>query len=248
VTRLSAAQYGFLTEPINAGRVQHLRGNAHLEQWDIRRHLIRCFGFGGFDVETKSSKMLAQIEHPPQKDGDKPRWTVVWAAEVRLTIKSAEGAVIAVYEDGATGDSQNQPSLGDAHDQALKTALSQALKRCAVNLGDQFGLSLYNGGKADAVVHRTLVAPMGAADREKPAEETVLPEPAPVDGWDPHEQQVLRNGYEAEIADVKSEQELSEVSRRIQSASRKREISKATFDHLKVAGEAKRAALNGATS
>lgn len=54
----------------------------------------------------------------------------------------------------------NQPSLGDAHDQAMKTALSQGLKRCAANLGDQFGMSLYNGGSYDAVVLGTLAGPV----------------------------------------------------------------------------------------
>ena len=38
----------------------------------------------------------------------------------------------------------NQASVGAAHDLAMKSAISQALKRCAANLGDQFGLSLYS--------------------------------------------------------------------------------------------------------
>lgn len=178
---ITPAQYSFLVEPIKEYRVQHLRGNAHLEQWDIRRHLIRCFGFGGFDIETKSVTCVAQIEHKPAKEGDKSRWTVVYTAEVRLSLKTQSGAVFAVYEDGASGDSQNQPSLGDAHDQALKTALSQALKRCAVNLGDQFGLSLYNGGRLDAVVHRSLVAPDGMPTAVPKDDAPVQPEPVQAD-------------------------------------------------------------------
>jgi hypothetical protein len=56
-----------------------------------------------------------------------------------------------VIEDGATGSAQNLP-YGDAHDFALKNALSYALKRCAKSLGDQFGLSLYNMGQTEPVV------------------------------------------------------------------------------------------------
>jgi hypothetical protein len=174
-------QYDFLTRPIQPARVQTLRGQAHLEAWDIRRHLIRVFGFGGFDIETKSLELVAERQHTHDNQGNplpphKSRWTVVYRAQVRLIIKTPDGRPIAVYEDGATGDSSNQPSLGDAHDQAMKTALSQGLKRCAVNLGDQFGLCLYNDGRHDAVVTRSLVAP----DAQRPAPEQVAADTAPV--------------------------------------------------------------------
>jgi hypothetical protein len=44
---------------------------------------------------------------------------------------------------------------------AIKTAESDAFKRAAINLGDQFGLSLYNNGSTQPVVKQTLVAPAG---------------------------------------------------------------------------------------
>ncbi|MBG0560700.1 Rad52/Rad22 family DNA repair protein [Actinoplanes aureus] len=179
--QLTAEQHAKLLEELPQFRVRELRGQSHLEAWDVRRTLIRIFGFGGFDIETKKKEVVAQIEHPPTNPGGRSRWSVVYTAEIRLTIKNPDGSVGAVYEDGASGDSQNQPSLGDAHDQALKTALSQGLKRCAVNLGDQFGLSLYNGGKTKAVVNRTLVGgPGAAAPADLPADEApVQGEPEP---------------------------------------------------------------------
>jgi hypothetical protein len=39
---------------------------------------------------------------------------------------------------------------------AIKTAESDALKRAAINLGTQFGLSLYNNGSMRDVVVQTL--------------------------------------------------------------------------------------------
>ena len=39
---------------------------------------------------------------------------------------------------------------------AVKTAESDALKRAAINLGTQFGLSLYNNGSLKDVVGATL--------------------------------------------------------------------------------------------
>ncbi len=175
---ISIAQYEQLLQPVNPRRVQTLKkGNtklSHLEAWDVRRQLLRIFGFFSYDIETVALDLVKEIEHPPGsiaktvwKNG-KPSnetttnkttlWTVVYRAQVKLVIKDGPG-ILASYEDGASGDAANQPSIGDAHDLAMKTALSQALKRCAVNLGDQFGLSLYDGGSVQPVVGTTLNQP-----------------------------------------------------------------------------------------
>ncbi|MCX5522259.1 RAD52 family DNA repair protein [Streptomyces bobili] len=172
--KLTEQQLGFLLTPISSNRVRNLRGMSHLEAWDIRRQLIRIFGFEGFTIETISLDLVAERE---TKQGERSRWTIVYRAQVRLTVKATDGRPLATFEDAAAGDAVNQPSIGDAHDLAMKTALSQALKRCAVNLGDQFGLSLYNDGSKDAVVLRSL-AYMGAPVAESEDSE-VRPEPTP---------------------------------------------------------------------
>lgn len=189
--QLTAEQYQRLTMPLDTSRVgRNPKGFSHLEAWDVRRWLIRVFGFGGFDVETVALDLVKELEIPPgtitYKNGgsnDKTIWTVVYRAQVRLTIWDQFGGHV-VLEDGACGDSTNQPSLGDCHDNAAKTALSQALKRCAVNLGDCFGLSLYNGGGTQPVVGRSLVAreTPGPDVDALPADAPVLPEP----GSEPH--------------------------------------------------------------
>lgn len=190
-------QYAQLIAPLAKSRVgKNPKGFSHLEAWDVRRWLIRVFGFGSFDIETIALDLVKEIEYPPRRRKDKKGneygepytpWTVVYRAQVRLTIWDQHGGYV-VLEDGACGDSANQPSLGDAHDNAAKTALSQALKRCAVNLGDCFGLGLYNGGKLDPVVQRSLVANEFGASEDRaalPADDApVQPEPAaePQDG------------------------------------------------------------------
>jgi len=55
-----------------------------------------------------------------------------------------------------SGRHRDQP-WADAHDLAYKSAISLSIKRAAIALGDQFGLSLYNKGQTDALVIRTLV-------------------------------------------------------------------------------------------
>lgn len=190
--QLTAEQYARLTMPLDGNRVgKNPKGYSHLEAWDVRRWLIRVFGFGAFDIETVELAVVREIEIPPSQPNGKSRWTVVYRAQVRLTIWDQFGGHV-VFEDGACGDSTNQPALGDCHDNAAKTALSQALKRCAVNLGDCFGLGLYNNGATAPVVQRSLVFPeMPAAlgpESVLPTDDApVLPEPGttaaePVDG------------------------------------------------------------------
>lgn len=148
--RLNEAQERFLLRGINPSRVKQVKGMAHLEAWDVRRYLIRVFGLGGWDFEIRETVMVSHVVN--DTNPERLRHTVIYRVTGRLTIKDPSGFVLAHYDDAATGDGPNQPSLADAHDLALKTAASQALKRCAVNLGDQFGLSLYDDGSTDPVV------------------------------------------------------------------------------------------------
>ena len=164
-SKLTPQQYNFLLRGLDHRRIgKNAKGFAHMEAWDIRRTLTRVFGFGGFDETILSTDLVAQIEIPPQNASGRSRWTVVYRVAMRLTVRYTDGTVMAVYENGACGDSTNQPSLGDCHDNAYKTALSQALKRCAINLGDQFGLSLYNDESKDPVVNATFNPPDAGAD------------------------------------------------------------------------------------
>lgn len=182
--RFSAYQLRMLHGGINKNRVQNLRGLSHLEAWDVRRQLLRIFGFGGFSIETLS----LDVVHSHGQEGFRKKnkqgeeygptytaWTIVYRAQVRLTVFDTSGQEICHWEDGAAGDAINQPSVGDAHDMAMKTSLSQALKRCAVNLGDQFGLSLYNDGSQDAVVGFSAAHPPQEWKQQPP------PQPEPED-------------------------------------------------------------------
>jgi recombination DNA repair RAD52 pathway protein len=122
-------------------------GMAYLEQHDVRAHMNRLFGFGQWDQQL--TRMDLVFEQPTvikdkQTGEPKPdRWDVCYSASVRLTVRGPS-FMSCEYEDAATGFAQNQ-TRGEAHDLSLKTAVSTALKRAAVNLGDQMGLSLYAG-------------------------------------------------------------------------------------------------------
>lgn len=140
---LNALQRDYLLRPLNANRVRQVQGMNHLEAWDVRRWLNRVFGIGGWSIETLALDLVR--ENPTKTSSGRDAWAVLYRAQVRLTIRDPHGHTLGTFDDAAAGDAI-LPGLGDAHDFAMKTALSQSLKRVAVNLGDQFGLSLYNGG------------------------------------------------------------------------------------------------------
>ncbi|WP_280245130.1 Rad52/Rad22 family DNA repair protein [Nocardia abscessus] len=168
----SPAQINQLLAPIKESRVlRDGKGNNHLPQQDVLAHLIRVFGFGGFDYEMLSCDLLFESRRPltPQQEREpwKARYDVAYKAFMRLTVRDPEGNVVCQFEDGSSGDASNQ-TRADAHDLAMKSAISLAKKRCAIALGDQFGLSLYNKGQTDPLVIGTLVRPALAAKGETP--------------------------------------------------------------------------------
>lgn len=159
---LTQAQVDTLLNPIKPHRVLHAQGQSHVAAFDVIAHLSRVFGFGGWDKEILSLDVVHErIAEQEQKGGKyvPPRCWVTYRCVMRLTIKDPDGNPVAHYEDAATGSAQNMPGVGDAHDFAVKNAVSYAVKRCAKDLGDQFGLSLYNKGRTEALVGRTLVMP-----------------------------------------------------------------------------------------
>jgi hypothetical protein len=157
-----------LLAPIKPQRVlQDGKGHSHVSQQDITAHLIRVFGFGSFDTDILDVECVFEQEraHPNTGVGTN-RWDVCYRALLRLTIRDESGNEVCHYVDGSTATAQNQ-ARGDAHDLAYKSALSLAKKRAAINLGDQFGLSLYNKGQMTALVGGTYIWP---AKPEEPAE------------------------------------------------------------------------------
>jgi recombination DNA repair RAD52 pathway protein len=146
---LNEKQYEQLLKPLNETRVatrgQAGRQLAYLEAWDVKAHLIRIFGFGQWSADVLESTLAFEDKN------EKGQWNVGYKVTLRLSIPALE----CTYTEAAVG-SANLPQRGEAHDMAIKTAESDALKRAAINLGTQFGLSLYNSGSLRDVVVQTL--------------------------------------------------------------------------------------------
>ena len=159
---LNRNQIEALLKPIKPTRVFELQGQKHVPAYDVAAHLTRVFGFGGWDKEILSLSVVSERE--VTLNNQKPGWAVTYSCTLRLTVKDNAGQEVARWEDGSCGTS-TQPQFGEAHDMAMKSAISYALKRCAAfGLGDQFGLSLYNKGMTKGLVGMTLVMPEGQTD------------------------------------------------------------------------------------
>lgn len=161
---LNNAQRAQLLRPLNSGRVKKREGMSYLEAFDVKAHLTRIFGFGGWSAEVLSSDLVFEELAAKANKSGKFNWDVAYKVVLRLTIHGIgpDGCDV-TYTEAAIGAS-HQPDRGEAHDMAVKTAESDALKRAAINLGTQFGLSLYANGATRDIVGRTLDLAIDVAD------------------------------------------------------------------------------------
>jgi hypothetical protein len=171
---LSEKQVSTLLQPIHPRRVTQRNDNgmSHVEGYDIRAELNRVFGFGRWDMEVVDQVLLREEQVKTSKGGN--GWNVVYRSRVRLTVKSPDGTPLSVQEATHVGENTH-PSFGESHGNAVTNSETYALRRCAINFGDQFGLSLYNKGSQAATVRWTLVHP----DSEKPVDTDDVPEVNP---------------------------------------------------------------------
>lgn len=179
-------------------------GFSHLQQWDVRRTLLRVFGFGGFDTEILSVDVVREAAVPAGPHGPRT-FSVIYRVHQRLTVKDIHGVPLSSHDGVATGVALNVASLAEAHDNAVKEADSQSLKRAAVNLGDQFGLSLYNQGSIRPVVR--YAAPYeiryeGGDEAASPAGASQASVPGPAGSEPRSEAEAPQRDFLAEIRDA----------------------------------------------
>lgn len=170
----SGQQVEYLLKPLNKARVEtRKQGGAtlsYVNQADMRAHAIRLFGFGNFDIETIDTKMLFETEISG-------RWMCGWLATVQVTIRNEHGQQVCRYSESAVGGPMGpMASREDAHDMALKTATSDAMKRCFINIGDQGGLGLYDNGSLNPFVKDTIIKGVQSLNDEKGSPDLPAPD------------------------------------------------------------------------
>lgn len=166
--QINAEQYATLMRPLNGTRVakrsQGGKQLSYLEAWDVKAHLTRVFGFGNWDLQMLDYNFVAARDY--QSAQSKDMVEVIYSARMQLTIRDEGGREVCRYSEAAVGSASGPANmLGEHHDNALKTAASDATKRCAINLGTQFGLSLYDNGSTRDVIRGTVVKPEGVVEQ-----------------------------------------------------------------------------------
>jgi recombination DNA repair RAD52 pathway protein len=161
---LSNLQIGRLLKPIDPNAIEVKQGMSYIAQYEVRAELNRVFGFGNWDTQVESMELLYETrlentdsQYPANaRDKSKPYWVACYRASVRLTIRDYDGEPLASYVEYHVEENSPLPNRGEAHAMAVTSVESYAMRRAAINLGDRFGLSLYDKGSPLPVVKGTL--------------------------------------------------------------------------------------------
>jgi len=130
---LTEEQIAELKKPLDESRIQRRKAQfgtvEYLQTHDIIARANEIFGFGGWQREIKKLERIYQEE----VEGV---YNVGYLCEYRIKVGDI------VHEDVGFGSSANQHDLAQAHETAVKGAVSDAIKRCFRAFGSQFGLGL----------------------------------------------------------------------------------------------------------
>ena len=116
----------------NGELLRYLEGHVVIQQAN------RIFGFGNW-----GSELVAPVEYRPFASGDSSACGI-YSATVRVSINGCKS-----YADVGTGAVTE--ASAEAHDTAMKSAVTDALKRALRFYGLQFGLGLYDRANAERI-------------------------------------------------------------------------------------------------
>lgn len=148
-----------LLTPVPQHRVEVIRGNTYLPQFEARAELNRVFGFGNWDSVVHSVTLIYEEPEdrtPANADKQIFYWRVCYRAACTLRIRDYQGNPICEHTEWHAEESAPLPNRGEAHALALTSVESYALRRCCINLGDTFGLHLYRDGQMGPLIKGTL--------------------------------------------------------------------------------------------
>lgn len=109
---------------------------SYLETWYVIDRMNQVLGQGNWGYQT------AKLDKVFEGQDGQGRFTTSYIATVSL-FTTIDGKTV-VFSDVGYGDGTDKMSAGKAHELATKEAVSDAVKRCAKNLGRSMGLALYD--------------------------------------------------------------------------------------------------------
>src|SRR5215468_9129242 len=136
---------------------------AYLEAWYVVDMANEVFGFGNWDAETVEMRREHEpVQIPPTEEHPKGGIVVTYSARVRVTVCSQDGSRKVVRE--RTGGHRGfGPTVGQAVEDCIKAAETDATKRAFVTFGNIFGLALYDREQRNVGTpeRRKVAAPSG---------------------------------------------------------------------------------------
>ena len=156
-----------LGHKLDASRIERRKGTSgktfsYLEGWEVIETANAIFGFFGWSRETVAMEPLhapALITDPDSPE--KGKVVAAYYAKVKITLWIDGHAIVREGSGGARGFAK---TAGEAMENALKAAETDATKRALVTFGDQFGLTLYDKEQAN------VARPEARAQIEPPCE------------------------------------------------------------------------------
>lgn len=115
---------------------------AYVEHWHQIAEANRIFGPGNWSCETLDLKET----HEPKFNSDNGNCVACYSARVRITVYSDDGKR-SIVREGSGAHRSIAKTIGEAQENALKGAESDAMKRAFRTLGNPFGLALYDKQK-----------------------------------------------------------------------------------------------------
>ena len=137
-------QLKILNEELNSSRIKtREKGNislSYIEGHDVIETANKIFGFGNW------SYSISKLEHVSQEQNHNQNFVVCYKAVVKLIVKDDNHSKSIFRQDVGFGTGVSK-TLADAHENAGKEAVTDALKRAMRSFGNQFGNSLYDKTK-----------------------------------------------------------------------------------------------------
>jgi hypothetical protein len=128
-----------LSSKLNARHIKTRRGSdgtalSYIEGWHVIAEANRIFGFHAWDRQTIYTKCVWQgtLRHSH---------ACSYVAQVRVVVRARN--VVICREASGSGHGR-APTVGEAHESAVKEAETDATKRALVTFGNPFGLALYD--------------------------------------------------------------------------------------------------------
>jgi DNA repair and recombination protein RAD52 len=142
-------QLKVLEAPLARERVKQRQGAnrqslSYMEGWQLIEEANRIFGFGCWSRETT---LLEPLHDPKlvadEEDPSRSKVVAAYFAKARVTVWSPDGQR-SIVREGCGAARGFAKTAGEAMEQAIKAAETDALKRALVTFGNAFGLALYD--------------------------------------------------------------------------------------------------------